>query len=152
MTSANDKPGTNGKPVTGSPVTAATPPNDAANEVKAAEANTTSNNQSTKPVGGVGTIGKNDPDHTSKNDPDEGEVDTAKPLTRAEERELETILDGGEDTRKDNSNTLPTNESLRKLFQILKAIPKDTPDEHPLWGAGGVTMTLGDLKNIAREI
>lgn len=143
-------PGMEGK---GSPVTAATPPADKSNQPTQTGVNT----QSTKPVASE-TVTKPDPDNPSKatadNQPPKDEiVEPPKDLSRDEERELEAILDGYDDkASNDPATTGPINESVRKLFNILKHIPQDTPDEHPVWGAAGYSLSLGDLRNIARAI
>lgn len=37
-----------------------------------------------------------------------------------------------------------------KLRRLNRAIPETTPNEHTLWGAGGVVLTIGDIRTIIR--
>lgn len=114
--------------------------------------NTAVNTQSTKPVVAGATV-KSDPDHKAPSDdtpkkivPDEGDP---PPLSAQEQRELERILDGDEDAP---ATTIPNDESVRRLFKLLKAAGHQTPDEHIVWGIADARITVGDLRNFARLI
>jgi len=131
------------KKPTGSPTTAATP---GATKNTDAQNDASLGNQSKTSVGGAAAP-KPDPDAKPAT---EDKPDPAPEISREEEAELETILDGKDE--RDPATTRPTRDSVNKLFRILKAVPEDTPDEHVVWGAAGIQLTFGDLRNLAREI
>jgi hypothetical protein len=42
------------------------------------------------------------------------------------------------------------NDAFNKLVKIDSVVQATTPDSHIAWGVGGVTLTLGDIRKIAR--
>lgn len=110
------------------------------------------NTQSTKPVVGA-SAPVPDPDAKKIEDAKPGDEGKPEELTPEEQAKLETILDGGEDDDAPavTGNRTMIGESVNKLLRLLEAT-KDAPEEHPTWGAAGIALTLGDLRNIARAL
>ena len=100
------------------------------------------NTQSLKPVAASATTVK---------DPDEG-------ITKAEEKELEKLLgnesevDDDADIAKPAMTGHPMEAVAKRLKQLVTLIPKETPDDHRLWGAAGIVLTLGDLRTIVKQL
>lgn len=110
------------------------------------------NTQSTTPVTGL-AASKPDPDAKTtepSNDVADKDKDPPPEISGAEQAELDKLLDSPEHI--DAATTQPVNDSVRKLFKLLAGIPADTPDEHPVWGAAGVSLNIGDLRNLAKAI
>lgn len=103
------------------------------------------NTQSTKPVA-ADSVTKPDPDHKP------AVADEGRPpeLSAEEQAKLESILDN--DEAGVAANTAPNNDSARKLFLVLRSFNDDVPDEHIVWGTAAATLTVGDLRNLARMI
>jgi len=153
---------TNEPTPTGSPVTTATP----GNEVKGSPVTTASGDKSQQPanaapgpqstkslVPGATKIDGDAPKNpASDNTPDEDHGD-APELTRKEEAELEKMLDG-QDERESSWNERPeyadATNAAKKLQKLVAVLPKDTPNEHTVWGAGGIVLTVGDLRSLVK--
>lgn len=81
--------------------------------------------------------------------------DPAADLTPEEEKRLERILDGEDD---DAPASLSSGERdafgevQNKLRKLILAVPSTSPDSHTVWGAGGVTITLGDLRTLVKNL
>lgn len=80
-------------------------------------------------------------------------VEEPKPVTKAEEVELDNML--GDEHEPDYGNEpapqpAANNASLAKLRRLVSLIPRETPDDHVVWGAAGIKLTLGDLRSISR--
>lgn len=128
----------------------------ATNDKSNAPTQTGVNTQSTKPVVG-GETAKVDKDNDAakkttepSNDVASKEVDPPETITAEQQAELDAFLD--REDQRDPATTQPVNDSIRKLLKLLSGIPQDTPDEHPVWGAAGISLNLGDLRNIARAL
>lgn len=165
---------TNEAKTTGSPVTTATPGNESkGSPVTAAsgdKSNTNANNaapgpQSTKTLTPTGTEVKTPAgDEKPKNEVSDNtpEDEPAPELSREDEAKLERVLDGDEDSRHNADGTMKINNddadyvkagktAWNKIVRITSIIPKDTPDEHVVWGAGGVVLNVGDLRALVKR-
>lgn len=168
-----DKTTNEAKP-TGSPVTTATPGNEMKGSPVTAASSDKSNNapanaapgpQSTKTLTPTGTAVKTpEGDEKPKNEVSDNtpEDEPAPEISRDEEAKLETILDGDEDRYHNADGTVKISdddhESVKagkaawnKIVRITTIIPKDTPNEHVVWGAGGVVLNVGDLRALIRR-
>lgn len=74
--------------------------------------------------------------------------DIGKELTPEEEAELEAHLGDEAEPTISAEARAKGEDSAKKFVKLLKVVPTDTPDEHVIWGAGGVVITLGDIRNI----
>lgn len=159
--------------VKGSPVTTATPGNEVKGSPVTAASGDKSNNepnnavpgpQSTKTLTPTGTaVNTPEGDETPKNAPsDNTPEDDAKELSREEEAKLETILDGDEERYHNSDGTVKVHDEYHpdvkagkaawnKIVKLVSAIPKDTPDEHVVWGAAGIRLELGDLRALVKR-
>jgi hypothetical protein len=170
----NDKTTNEAKP-TGSPVTTATPGNEVKGSPVTAASSDKSNNapnnaapgpQSTKTLTPSGTAVKTpEGDEKPKNEvSDNTTEDPAPEISREEEAKLESILDGEaeDDGRMNADGSVKIGDddpdymkagktAWNKIVRITSIVPKDTPDEHVVWGAGGVVLTLGDLRALVKR-
>jgi hypothetical protein len=168
----NDKTTNEAKP-TGSPVTTATPGNEVKGSPVTAASSDKSNNapnnaapgpQSTKTLTPSGTAVKTpEGDEKPKNEvSDNTTEDPAPEISR--EAKLESILDGEaeDDGRMNADGSVKIGDddpdymkagktAWNKIVRITSIVPKDTPDEHVVWGAGGVVLTLGDLRALVKR-
>lgn len=152
---------TPGNEVKGSPVTAAS--GDKSND---APSNAAPGPQSTKTLTPSGTA-VNTPagDEKPKNEVSDNTPEEPAPeLTVEEQANLEKILDGDEasngDVNEDGSVNIDDGDpeyvkagktAWNKIVRLATIIPKDTPDEHVVWGAGGVVLNVGDLRALVRR-
>ena len=151
--------------VPGSPVTTATPGNeDKGSPVTTAStsdrsqqpANPAPGPQSTKSLtpGAMGAKvdGGNEPPKNEASD------NTPEELTREEEARLEKFLDNGGDDEaapsgwNDHPDHRKSVEAAKKFQKLAARVPKDTPNEHVIWGAGGVSVTVGDLRDLCKAM
>lgn len=136
-----------------------------ADKSNAAPTNAAPGPQSTKTLTPSGTAvktpeGDEKPkNEVSDNTPEEG---PAPELSREEEAKLETILDGDEERFTNSDGTVKISDddadyvkagktAWNKVVKITSVVPNDTPDEHVVWGAGGVVLTLGDLRALVKR-
>lgn len=75
-----------------------------------------------------------------------------KELTKEEEAELEAIMGDEAEPHLSDDDMKRGNESAKKFVKLLSVIPRDTPDEHVVWGAGGVVITLGDIRAVFGKV
>lgn len=164
-----DEPAKNESNVSGSPVTTATPGNeDKGSPVTTAStsdksqqpANPAPGPQSTKSLtpGAMGAKaeGGNEPpkNEASDNTPDE---DGDGSVTPEEQAKLDRMFDA-EDERENHSavswggnpNYADSIAAAKKFQKLAAVVPKDTPDEHIMWGAGGASVTVGDLRALCK--
>lgn len=88
----------------------------------------------------------------SVKDPDAGDPPA---LSKDEEKSLEALLgDGDESTDPDRPAVAQGHvaSAAQKLQQLVARIPKDTPNEHLVWGAAGVSLNVGDLRELAKYL
>lgn len=114
------------------------------------------------PVPGPQSLKAVAPSATTIKDPDEKPEpaeEPAKELTKAEEKELEKILgkdseagDDDKDIAKPAFAAHPMVDVAKRLKQLVTLIPKETPDDHRIWGAAGIVLTLGDLRTIVKQL
>lgn len=170
-----DKTTNEAKP-TGSPVTTATPGNEVKGSPVTAASSDKSNNtpanaapgpQSTKTLTPTGTPVKTpEGDEKPKNEVSDNtpEDEPAPEISRDEEAKLERVLDGEEErdslvyedgtvkiSDDDHEAVKAGKAAWNKIVRITTIIPKDTPDEHVVWGAGGVVLNVGDLRALVRR-
>jgi hypothetical protein len=112
------------------------------------------NTQSTKPVAAAATT---IPDPDAKK-PEPKEEPTPE-LSKEEEKKLEALLGGHSEVEDDDDEApLPAGVAhpmvavAAKLRKLVTHIPKDTPDEFQIWGAAGITLTLGDLRTVVKQL
>lgn len=111
--------------------------------------------QAAKQDEGAAKIGETPKHAVSDNTPDEG---SPKELTRDEEAKLQALLDDDSDEPKwPDDGRVPDHHrdsfaAAKKFQKLAAAVPSDTPDEHMIWGAGGVTITVGDLRALVKTM
>lgn len=147
---------------TGSPVTPATP-GATTDKSNAQPNNPAPGPQSTKTLTPTGTAVKApEGDETPKNAPSDNTPDEAPELSAEEQAKLEKILDGDEDRYHNSDGTVKIDDgdsedikkgktAWNKIVKLVTLIPKDTPDEHVVWGAAGIRLELGDLRALVRR-
>ena len=121
-------------------------------------------NTSTKSVGGVQSP-KPDPDAPKK----VVEAPEVKELTAEERAELEKATNLDPKEAKDIEEALgdyaeddfaepkedeidKAKHSLAMIRKLVDRVHPDTPDEHTIYGAAGVIITMGDLRNITKWV
>jgi hypothetical protein len=113
---------------------------------------------STKSVGGVQSP-KPDPDAKKvidSNDVKEltaeerAEIEKATNLSGAEAKELEKALGDEAEVTGENPDFDKARKSMATIRKLVDRIHPDTPNEHTIYGAAGVVITLGDLRNISK--
>lgn len=139
-----------------------------------APVNTTPDKQSTKPVAGVSAVTKDDPKEGVKTNnekaaekaaAEQSADNTTTPeslaISKEEEAKLESILNGVDTEHPpENAGRMNDNGSIAravpdwvgKLRKLAQAIPADTSDDHILWGAAGVSLTVGDLRSMVKHL
>lgn len=84
------------------------------------------------------------------------QIDPAADLTAEEQANLERILDGDDDdapaslSGEDDRDL--AKEAINKIKRLVVGIPSTSPDAHTIWGAAGVTLTLGDLRALVKHV
>ena len=73
-------------------------------------------------------------------------------LTKAEEAELEELMGNDAEPSLSDKDRAAGEVSAKKFQKLLSVIPRDTPDEHVIWGAGGVVITLGDIGAVLGKV
>lgn len=117
--------------------------------------------QSTKSVAPSATTVK-DPDESPKNPPSDNTVTEpeqpdpdAPELSLAEEKALEKILDGDDESTDPDRPAVVKGHvpsAVTKLRRLVALVPAETPNEHSVWGAAGVSLTLGDLRELVKVL
>jgi len=127
---------------------------------QAAPANPVPGPQSTKTVAPATNVDKDEA--AEKKAQAEAEKIKAEALaagSKDDEKALEKVLDA--DAEKHPEPILERDDepawyaegraAITKLRRLVSLIPRETPDEHKVWGAAGISLTLGDLRALARE-
>lgn len=73
-------------------------------------------------------------------------------LTKAEEAKLEALMGDDAEPSLSDDDMRRGADSAKKFQKLLSVIPKDTPDEHVVWGAGGVVITIGDVRAVFGKV
>lgn len=124
--------------------------------------------QSTKAVTGA-VVDKKDPDNnagaTSKEPPKNAVSDNTPPevqqadpdapeLTKEEQSALERILGNDDETTDPDRPAVRKGHvpsAMTKIQRIIATIPQETPNEHVVWGAAGVQITVGDFRELCKQ-
>jgi hypothetical protein len=125
--------------------------------------------QSTKAVSGL-VSDKKDPDNDAaaiaakKKEAEDAaiakEVEAQAEMSAAEQKNLEKILGNGDESGDDEVPEQPEPpvhhsgipNAMKKILKLVSLIPKETPDEHVVWGAAGVKLELGDLRELCKYV
>lgn len=84
---------------------------------------------------------------------------TDSDISAREQAELDKVLGDQGDGAFDDEDDLPAgndatpddfNEAAKVVKKLLAGVPASTPDEHTVWGAGGVVLNLGHLRALAK--
>lgn len=80
------------------------------------------------------------------------EAEPRPELSGDEEKQLEKLLDGQDEDDEDGGADAPgdfvaTREKIRKLMEVINP---NSPDSHTVWGTGGIILTLGDIRTLAK--
>lgn len=133
------------------------------------------NTQSLKPVTGL-VSDKKDPDNDAaavaakKKEAEDAaiakEVEAGTELSVEEQKKLEGVLGNASEAPDDDDGTVATPAqpdpnrtfddsvpgAMKKIWKLVTSIPKDTPDEHVIWGAAGIKLNLGDLRELCKYL
>jgi hypothetical protein len=113
-------------------------------------------NQSTKPVAPQTELVKdNNPgsepakNTTTDNTPaPEPSPNTGSNVTPEEQKALDRLFDDM-DEREEAADVHPMKDVMARIRKVVAATT-NSPDDHTVWGAAGVKITLGDLRNMVR--
>lgn len=93
-------------------------------------------------------ISDNTPAADAENDPNNAE------LSRDEEKNLERLLGNDDETTDPNRPAVAKGRepsAMVKIQKIIARIPAETPNEHVVWGAAGMTLTIGDFRELCKQ-
>lgn len=93
-------------------------------------------------------------DNTNKPGVD-GDYTPPNELSADEQRSLERILDGDDETTDPDRPAVRNGSepsAVTKLRKLVAAIPSETPNEHSVWGAAGIALNVGDLRELVKSI